>query len=827
MAIEVKIIGDSSGIVADVNKTKKSVLSLNQGFQLATGVATLAFSAFEKVSEVVGDVLKIGIEFEQSMADLRATIGGLTTNEFKKLNEEAEKLGSTTRFSAGEAAKAMQELARAGFNVNEILEVTGSVLNTASAAGTGLAFAANIVAGAFKNFERTGISANEISDLLAKTANSSRQTFEQLASAVDRSGAVASQFGIEFAELTQIFGAVADAGFRGEVAATALNGALVRLGKETPQMKKVLDDLGLSFSDIDTSTNSFREILDNISESGASAQQIIQLLGQEAGPKLVKLFSQGSKALDEFKKKQDAANSASESAAIRNDTLQGKLKELNSAYEALAIAVSKSFESQNKDIISYFTIFLRFVTESVKGFNKIKKSSNDWAQEVRNNIDSTIDDFFSLQKILSSRGPIGKTIAGIGNFFSTTFKKIGKAIDDPEQAMRILIATMRKARQPIDANTQAFREQERELKRIAEQTRIGVEQTKRAEEIERKIAIAIAEKTAALKKQTEQMKAFGETALEAAAREEDASRGAKEFARQKGAQIAGQVVGVSGAIQGFQAGGGPAGAAIGALTEILLSNKILNEQIGRLNEAIVSLLDPIITALIPLFDATISILNELKPLFEAIGEQLGLIIQDLQPILEELSPLIRALVDAVRPLTPILRKISPALIALARVSRATGELIRRMTNALSGLDQTTKGLNTAIDGLKNAIENLTEDLSGGDTGLGGGGGIGGTGIGAGNGGGIGGTGIGPSGGFAQGGLITKDRMTRLPGMEQDAGLIMAHKGERVVSNNDNSSSVGNINITINAGIGSDGRAIANMLREELEKLSLTRRLKLE
>ena len=91
-------------------------------------------------------------DFEQSMNAL-AVMTGAPQKELEKLSDLAKQMGADTVFSAGEAAAAMLELAKAGFNPAQISGgALQSTMALAATEGLGLADAATIVTQAMNAF---------------------------------------------------------------------------------------------------------------------------------------------------------------------------------------------------------------------------------------------------------------------------------------------------------------------------------------------------------------------------------------------------------------------------------------------------------------------------------------------------------------------------------------------------------------------------------------------------------------------------------------------------------------------------------------------------
>ena len=262
----------------------------------------------------------------------------------------------------------------------------------------------------------------------------------------------------------------------------------------------------------------------------------------------------------------------------------------------------------------------------------------------------------------------------------------------------------------------------------------------------------------------------------------DAARQRKEstqaFAQAKGMQVAGQVVGVTGAMEGYNKTGSPLGAVLGAVTEILLSNQLFQEQIQRLNETITSLVDPIVESIVPLVDGLVNVLKELQPIFDAIGSWLSEIVVQLIPLFKILVPIIRALMPILKPFAPLFKFIGYIIGEHIKVFEP---LLSRIAPVLEKLDPAMTKLSNNIEAVTDALEKLIKSLGGGGGGLG---------DAAGN--------VASILGFQKGGEITPDRMVQLPGMAGDEGLIKAHVGETVVPKGGTSGQSPNVTFNINA-----------------------------
>src|SRR5690606_17599291 len=73
--------------------------------------------------------------FDDAIRSVRA-VTQATESDFEKLRDKAKQLGASTSYSATEVAALMTELGRAGFKPDQIIAMTGAVMDLARATGT-------------------------------------------------------------------------------------------------------------------------------------------------------------------------------------------------------------------------------------------------------------------------------------------------------------------------------------------------------------------------------------------------------------------------------------------------------------------------------------------------------------------------------------------------------------------------------------------------------------------------------------------------------------------------------------------------------------------
>lgn len=84
------------------------------------------------------------MDFDSSMSKIQA-LSGSTGEELIALKDKAVELGASTAWSASQVSEAMQYMALAGWDANDMLEGTAGILSATSATGEDLAAVCDIV----------------------------------------------------------------------------------------------------------------------------------------------------------------------------------------------------------------------------------------------------------------------------------------------------------------------------------------------------------------------------------------------------------------------------------------------------------------------------------------------------------------------------------------------------------------------------------------------------------------------------------------------------------------------------------------------------------
>lgn len=304
-----------------------------------------------------------GADFEEAISAVGA-VGLQTRDQIADLEKEALRLGSTTKFTATEAANAMETMARAGFSNQEILAGVGGVLDAAAASGLEIAEVANHVSNALKGMglevtdAATGMSnATRVADVLALASSRTNSSIGSLGESLKNVAGTASDLGMSIEDTIGAVALLQDVGLDASVAGSALNTMLTEIAAGSTEVSK-------RAKDAHGNMRSFPELLAIISDEAAKSggnmdrvaylADLVGLRGQKAATNLAKLFDSGKVAslTDELNK---AAGSAQKMAELRMDNLKGDLTLLESAVDGVKVALFNLESGALREVVQGWT----------------------------------------------------------------------------------------------------------------------------------------------------------------------------------------------------------------------------------------------------------------------------------------------------------------------------------------------------------------------------------------------------------------------------------------------------------------------------------------
>lgn len=321
----------AEGIAGKFGKTGKAAFG---------AVAVAAASAVSAIASI-GAAVSVIRQFETSMSQV-AAITGATKAELESLRDVAKELGSTTEFSAAQAADGLRFLGMAGFNAAESIAAIPAVLDLATAASIGLAESADIASNVLSGFGLEAGAAAEVADVLAAASSRANTSVSQLGNAMSTVAPISAALGIDLADTAAAIGVLSDAGIQGERAGTALRGVLASLAGPTSQAQEALAQYGITAAQVNPETQSLTQIFGLLAERGLSTADAMTIFGREAASGAL-VLTEAAERVGEFGEElRGAEGAASDMASIMRDNLGGATNSAISALQGLIIALGEA-----------------------------------------------------------------------------------------------------------------------------------------------------------------------------------------------------------------------------------------------------------------------------------------------------------------------------------------------------------------------------------------------------------------------------------------------------------------------------------------------------
>lgn len=360
---------DNSGL--EKGLTAAQVFASNVAANITAQIASAVTSAFAAIPQ---KITEIGTQFESSMSQVAATMGiTQAAAEFDQLSEAAKEMGESTKFSASQAADALNYLALAGYDANKSCAALPTVLNLAAAGGIELAEASDMVT---DSMSALGLSMDELegfADKMAKTSQKSNTSVAQLGQSILSVGANAQILAGGTTELMAELGILADSGLKSAEAGTALARVIKNLSTPTSAAAAELEALGVKCYDSEGNFRNMQDIFADLQASmdGFTAEQVQASLSEifdtAALSSAKVLLSQCGERFDELSGYIDNADgSAAQMAETMSDNLTGDITICQSALEGLANAAYEKFQGTMRTAVQAVTADVGTLTESMK-----------------------------------------------------------------------------------------------------------------------------------------------------------------------------------------------------------------------------------------------------------------------------------------------------------------------------------------------------------------------------------------------------------------------------------------------------------------------------
>ena len=396
------------------------VSSVGQKLLPVTGVVTGLGTA----------AVKTAADFDSAMSRV-AAVSGATGSDFDKLRDKAREMGAKTKFSATEAADAMNYMAMAGWKTEDMLSGIEGIMYLAAASGEDLATTSDIVTDALTAFGLTAGDSGHFADVLAAASSNANTNVSMMGETFKYCAPVAGALGFSVEDTAEAIGLMGNAGIKASQAGTSMRSIMTNLTGDVKLSGAAIGDVTIATTNADGSMRSLSAILADCRGAFAGmteaekANNAEALVGKNAMSGFLALMNA---APEDIAKVSGAVNNCKDAAKNMADTMQdnleGQLTILKSQLQELAISFGDLLMPAVRSIVS-----------GLQGMVDVLNAMPDGVKQV----------IMIIALLAAVLGPvliiIGKVISAVGTIM-TIVPKLAGVINTVKTAFGALNAVM-------------------------------------------------------------------------------------------------------------------------------------------------------------------------------------------------------------------------------------------------------------------------------------------------------------------------------------------------------------------------------------------------
>lgn len=391
------------------------------------------------IKDMAEQAIGVGSSFESAMSQVAATMGMSVddieggSEAYQLLADSAKQCGATTKYSASQAAEALNYLALAGYSAEKSAETLPKVLNLAAAGGLDLATASDMVTDAMAALNMQTSELDKYIDEMAVTSQKSNTSVQQLGEATLVAAGAVSSTNTDLETMNAELGVLANNGIKGSEGGTHLRNVLLSLASPTEAAEIALKRLRVETEDSNGNMRNLSDILYDLNaamENMGSAEKTrtIATIFNKTDIAAVNALLKGTGGEFDYLKRQiELSNGAAQNMAdTMNNNLAGKVTILQSALEGLGISAYEVFDEDLKKGVDAATEAVGKLDESIKN-GELGTSLDRFSGAVGDLMDKAIDAAMdalpklidSLTFVIEHLEEIGAIVAGVATGFLT------------------------------------------------------------------------------------------------------------------------------------------------------------------------------------------------------------------------------------------------------------------------------------------------------------------------------------------------------------------------------------------------------------------------
>lgn len=269
---------------------------------------------------------------ESAHSILRVADTDLKTFEtrFDEMSRHVRKIGIDTKFTAVEIAGAVKYLSMAGMNIETIHKSIRPITNLALIGDNDVAYIADLATNIMAGYDINNDSMDSVADIIASTISRSNVNIVEVAESYKMAAGYMRMAGVDFTEASAAIGLLGNAGLKGTLAGTSLRAMATRFAKPTKESQKVLDRLGVKFTEMRNvegvmveRLRPLADIFEELNRKGASMADMQAIFGKIGGNASMMLLRNYDQLRSLTAHNRGSQGISSELALVKQNTTKG------------------------------------------------------------------------------------------------------------------------------------------------------------------------------------------------------------------------------------------------------------------------------------------------------------------------------------------------------------------------------------------------------------------------------------------------------------------------------------------------------------------------
>lgn len=391
-----------------------------------------------------GGAIATTSNFEDAMRQVAATMG-ITADEIQRGSKEyiilenaAKECGEATKYSASEAAEALNYMALAGYSAEQSAATLPKVLNLAAAGNLDLATASDMVTDAMAAMNLETKDLDKYIDEMARTSQKSNTSVAQLGEATLTCAGTVSMAKMSLETMNTELGILANNGIKGAEGGTHLRNIILSLTSPTDKAADAIKKLGIQVTDSKGNIRDLNDIMKDFDKklTGISDSKKTNIISS--------IFN---------KTDISAVNALIKGCGSEFENLNNEIKNSNGAAQDMADTMNSSLKGQITLLKSQIEgIAIKLGTKLMPIVKKVVDKISDLATWISNLNDEQIETAIRIGAIVAAIGPLITITGKMINIFGGATKTIGTVI----QAIGVMKGTVTSTSTAVNGLANAF-----------------------------------------------------------------------------------------------------------------------------------------------------------------------------------------------------------------------------------------------------------------------------------------------------------------------------------------------------------------------------------